>query len=225
MAIELKDVVFSYPGQPAKPVLNIPHWQVSPGEKVFLHGPSGCGKSTLLNLLNGLFSPTQGKVTVLDERLDGMSARKKDRFRAAHIGCVFQQFNLISYLDAVDNVRLASKFSRKRRGSNIENDIKSLLSSLNIGERESKVPTCQLSIGQQQRIAIARALINKPRLLIADEPTSSLDHRNRDSFMDLLMDVVDESAVTLLFVSHDMNLARHFSRIDALTDIHRGEAI
>lgn len=222
MAIDLKDVQYSYPSNPEKMVLNIPSWSVPEGEKTFLYGPSGGGKSTLLNALSGLIKTT-GKVTIFGRQLNGLSAKQRDRFRAKNIGFVFQQFNLISYLDALDNIKLASAFGSGRRGEILEEEIKNLLSELNISADEWHEPARNLSIGQQQRIAIARSLINKPQLLIADEPTSSLDHANRDIFMSLLLNIVEEHKITLLLVSHDMSLSTHFSSTVSLNEINRIE--
>ncbi|MDA1332375.1 MAG: ABC transporter ATP-binding protein [Proteobacteria bacterium] len=219
MTITLTDVQYSYPTHPDRMVLNIPSWSVSEGEKTFLYGPSGGGKSTLLNVLSGLLT-TKGRVTVLGHPLNEMSTRQRDRFRAEHIGFVFQQFNLISYLDAIDNIKLASRFGSNHLSGSLEQEIKSLLTDLNISADEWSEPARNLSIGQQQRIAIARALINKPQLLIADEPTSSLDHVNRDAFMTLLMSIAEEHKITLLFVSHDMGLSKHFGRIVPLDEIN-----
>ncbi|ROR98684.1 putative ABC transport system ATP-binding protein [Sinobacterium caligoides] len=223
MAIDLANIRFHYPDRPNHPVLNIPSWSLATGECAFIHGPSGGGKSTLLSLLSGLLMAEQGQINILGQRLDQMSSRQRDRFRANHIGYVFQQFNLIPYLDAIDNIRLASQFSQRKKGAAIDHDIKTLLATLNIAESDWHIPARNLSIGQQQRVAIARALINKPQLLIADEPTSSLDQANRDAFMTLLMSLVEEHQITLLFVSHDMSLCRYFKRVDALTEINRIE--
>ena len=220
MAIQLKDVHFAYPGTPENDVLRIKNWSVSDREQVFVHGPSGGGKSTLLNLLNGMLNATSGEVTVLGERLDKMNARQRDRFRANHIGTIFQQFNLIPYLGAVDNIQLARQFAKKNTQSALPDETKSLLSTFNIPQTDWQKPVEKLSIGQQQRIAIARAMINKPELLIADEPTSSLDRDNRDNFMSELMTLASEHNITLLFVSHDLSLANYFTRVDALTAIN-----
>ena len=227
MAIELRDLHFSYLSKPEKNtpikrVLDIDHWQIAKGEQVFVQGPSGCGKSTLLNLISGMLPiKNQGEVRVLGERLDKMSARQRDAFRANHIGYVFQQFNLIPYLNVIDNIRLAGHFSKTKKGASQQKDIQDLLSSLNVLDSEWQRPTSELSIGQQQRVAIARALINKPELLIADEPTSSLDQHNRDNFMSLLMPLVKDQQTTLLFVSHDMSLASYFPSVDALAEINQ----
>lgn len=221
MTITLNDVHFAYPEAADKNVLNISNWSVEASERVFVQGPSGCGKSTLLNILNGLLTPTSGEVTVLNERLDKMSAHKRDQFRANHIGCVFQQFNLIPYLNAIENIELASHFSKANKSRALQDEIGGLLTNLNLSTEIWQKPTSMLSIGQQQRVAIARALINKPELLIADEPTSSLDETNRDNFMSELMSIVSESKISLVFVSHDSSLSQYFQRIDALNQINK----
>lgn len=221
MAINLSNVCFSYPEQPDIPILNIPSWSLGANEDVFIHGPSGGGKSTLLGLLSGVLTTKQGSITILEQPLHKMSPRQRDKFRANHIGYVFQQFNLIPYLDAIDNIRLASYFAKSTRS--INHDIKALLTTLNFPEQDWKKPVRHLSIGQQQRIAIARALINKPAILIADEPTSSLDQANRDTFMTLLMSLVKSNNITLLFVSHDLSLAHYFSRVESLNEINQLE--
>jgi putative ABC transport system ATP-binding protein len=220
MTIELKDVVFSYPETPDKSVLNIQSWRVSSHQRVFVHGPSGGGKSTLLNVLSGIIRPVVGELMMLSQRLDQMTNRQLDRFRANHIGYIFQQFNLIPYLNAVDNIRLANQFSKTiPQAANIID----LLMTFGLDETDRDRPTEKLSIGQQQRIAIARALINKPEILIADEPTSSLDKTNRDVFMSELHAMVSETKTTLLFVSHDLSLSDSFDRVDSLADINTAE--
>lgn len=218
MTIELSNVCFAYAEDPSRNIVDIERWQVSAGEKVFVQGPSGSGKSTLLNLVSGMLRATSGEVSVLGQRLDKMTDRQRDKFRAGHIGYVFQQFNLIAYLDAVENIQLANHFSA--RGEAQRDDIKKLLSVLNITDSDWSKPVEKLSIGQQQRIAIARAMINKPEILIADEPTSSLDLDNRDNFMSELTALASEYGTTLIFVSHDVSLARFFDRTDSLSDIN-----
>ncbi len=219
MAIHLKNIHFAYPDQPDNLILNIPHWEVAQQEHVFVHGPSGGGKSTLLNLLSGMLTANGGEVSVLDQRLETMTQHQRDQFRANHIGYVFQQFNLIPYLNAVENIQLA-RFFCKREQKELVKETGVLLEKLNLSSDNWSKPTAKLSIGQQQRVAIARALINQPELLIADEPTSSLDVENRDNFMSILMSLVEEHNITLVFVSHDMAVSRYFNRIDALSDIN-----
>jgi putative ABC transport system ATP-binding protein len=223
MAINLSNLRFSYPEQSNLLVLDIPSWSLSAGEHTLVYGSSGSGKSTLLNILNGLLSVNSGHVKVLDQHLNKMTSRQRDNFRANNIGYIFQQFNLIPYLNAIDNIQLASYFSKSISKRSLDEEIKALLNTLNMPEKDWNKPVRTLSIGQQQRIAIARALINKPTLLIADEPTSSLDQENRDSFMALLMSIVEENNITLLFVSHDMSLSHYFTRVESLNDINQIE--
>jgi putative ABC transport system ATP-binding protein len=220
MVIDLSNVSFFYPDKPDLPILNIPSWSICEKEHVFLFGPSGCGKSTLLALLSGLLSASNGHINILGHSFDKMTNRQRDQFRANHIGYVSQQFNLIPYLNAVDNIRLASHFSKRKKSSLLNTEIKELLTTLNMPEHDWYKPIRHLSIGQQQRVGIARALINKPALLIADEPTSALDQTNRDAFMALLMSIVVENDITLLFVSHDMALSHYFSRVESLSHIN-----
>ncbi len=224
MLIKMSNVSFSYPAHANNTVLNIPSWEIESGTQTFLHGPSGSGKSTLLGLLSGLLVPTKGEISVLDQRLDKMTSRKRDRFRANHIGYVFQQFNLIHYLNTYDNIALASQFSKQKITDSFQQDLKHLLNSLNMDEGDCLRPVQTLSIGQQQRIAIARALINKPQLLIADEPTSSLDSANRDAFIKLLMPMVKDNNICLLFVSHDLTLSSYFNRVESLNTINQTKA-
>lgn len=218
MAVKLNGIQFSYEDDRRQQLLDIGHWAVERGERVLIHGPSGSGKTTLLNILSGLMKCTSGEVSVLNQRLDLMSGKQRDQFRADNIGCVFQRFNLIPYLNAIDNIGLARTFSA---GGNAQwqDEASALLSALMIEQSDWAKPTSNLSMGQQQRVAIARALINSPALLIADEPTSSLDSENRDNFLALLMELIGKRDMTLVFVSHDMALAEHFTRLEALSDI------
>lgn len=218
MAVELNGIQFSYGDDRRKQLLDIEHWTVKRGERVLIHGPSGAGKTTLLNIVSGLLTCPNGEVSVLNQRLDLMPARQRDQFRADNIGCVFQRFNLIPYLNSIDNIGLASTFSAGGRPQWRE-EATSLLSSLMVDQDDWGRPTSELSMGQQQRVAIARALINSPDLLIADEPTSSLDSENRDNFLALLMELISKRDMTLIFVSHDMALAEHFTRLEALSNI------
>lgn len=220
-AIALQDVRFSYPAQPERCVIDIPAWQVALRERVFVHGPSGTGKSTLLKLLSGLLRVQQGTLLVLGESLHTLGERQRDRYRANHIGNIAQSFNLIPYLSAFDNVRLVTHFGQRQRGGGLSEEISELLEGLGLSPEQSRLPAAQLSIGQLQRVAIARALINRPGLLIADEPTSALDADNRDGFIELLLEHVQEHAAALVFVSHDITLSRHFDRTEALADINR----
>jgi putative ABC transport system ATP-binding protein len=221
MMIELDGVSVTQPSAPDLSILEIDNWSVADRQTVFVHGPSGSGKSTLLNLVSGLLECREGDVSVLGERLDQMSRRRRDRFRANHIGYVFQRFNLVHYLNAIENIELARSFSERGDRRTGADAIRPLLESLNVASREWHKPISQLSMGQQQRVAIARALVNRPELLVADEPTSSLDQDNRDTFLSVLMSIIEEHKMTLLFVSHDMGLAQHFTQVQALSEINR----
>lgn len=217
MSVVLQDLIFSYHDHDI--LLNIPRWEVAAGEKVFLQGESGSGKSTLLNLIAGILPATSGQITLLDERVDQLNQRQRDRFRAGNIGYIFQQFNLIPYLNAVDNILLANEFSKKVKRNGIAR-AQELLEQLQLPDSVWRLPGQSLSIGQQQRVAIARALFNSPRLIIADEPTSALDQKNRTAFMATLMDLCDAYQSTLIFVSHDPTLACDFDRTDVLANIN-----
>lgn len=225
-AISIENLQFGWSAD--QPLLDIPSLRVSNGESVFLQGPSGCGKSTLLNLIGGVLQPQQGKVEVLGQDLASLSQSRRDAFRADHLGVVFQMFNLLPYMNVLDNVILPCRFSQSRMKKAITRDgsAKSaalrLLNDLELADKSilSRSVT-ELSIGQQQRVAVARALIGAPELLIADEPTSALDSANRQRFIDLLLAECAEEQVTVLFVSHDATLKDHFDRTENLSQINR----
>jgi putative ABC transport system ATP-binding protein len=222
MAVELNNIRFHYASNPGKTVLNIPSWSVQNNDRILVTGPSGCGKSTLLSILCGLEHPNEGSVTLFGERIDKMNARQRDRFRANHIGYIFQKLNLIPYLNAIDNIMLATRFCESNKVTSYQ-EVMAMLDSLNLSAQDWNKPIRLLSVGQQQRVAIARALINKPKLLIADEPTSSLDLSNRDAFMTLLMSMIEMTDMTLLFVSHDVSLSGYFNHTQQLKQINHIE--
>jgi putative ABC transport system ATP-binding protein len=205
-AINLTDLNFSW-NKNSSFCLSIADWQVSCGQKVFLYGQSGSGKSTLLNLLSGVVADYNGELRVLQQDLKTLSGAKRDTFRAQNIGIIFQQFNLLPYLNGLQNIQLAQYFASRSSSQN-----KQLLGQITEKLQLTKVLLNQsagtMSVGQQQRIAVARALINQPKLIIADEPTSALDSELRDQFIELLLSVASES--TVIFVSHDKSLATHF---------------
>ena len=216
-AIDLQQLRYAWPGQPA--LIAIPQLQIACGERVFLHGPSGSGKSTLLGLLGGVLQAQHGSVSILGSNLTSMAAAQRDRYRAAHVGFIFQQFNLLPYLPVIDNVLLPLRFSSERRQragrseSALIAEARRLLSELGlpdsaVGQRSVNA----LSHGQQQRVAAARALIGRPGLLIADEPTSALDADAREAFLQLLMSESQAVGATLVFVSHDRALGSLFDR-------------
>jgi putative ABC transport system ATP-binding protein len=226
-AIALDQVRYEW--TPGTPVLDVPTLVVNRGERVFLRGPSGSGKSTLLGVIAGVLRPQSGSVRVLGRELSTLRGAGRDAFRAAHIGFIFQSFNLIPYLSLVENVALPARFSPERRaraGSDLAGEARRLLGALGLADPALLArPVTQLSIGQQQRVAAARALLGRPDLLIADEPTSSLDADARESFLDLLMSECAAEGATLLFVSHDVSLGRLFDRVLALGDLNRATAV
>jgi putative ABC transport system ATP-binding protein len=203
---------------------------VGRGERLFIEGPSGSGKSTLLGLLAGVTVAQAGSVQVLGQALEGLSGAARDRFRADHIGYIFQQFNLIPYLGIVDNVLLPCRFSALRReralarSPDLRTEAKRLLGHLDLADRELlREPVTSLSVGQQQRVAAARALMGAPELVIADEPTSSLDADRRRTFVQLLFDECAMSGATLVFVSHDASLEPLFDRTLKLVQANRAD--
>jgi putative ABC transport system ATP-binding protein len=222
-AIELDDVEFSWPS--GARVLEVRQFRVEPRERVFLHGPSGSGKSTLLGIVAGILKPQAGQVQVLNASLTSLTAAQRDRFRGEQIGFIFQMFNLIPYLTVTENVLLPLGFSngRARRLASADAGAEAarLLQALGLSDPGIlKRRVTDLSVGQQQRVAAARALLGRPPIVIADEPTSSLDADVRADFLRLLMNECTSHGTTLLFVSHDMALAGMFDRTVRIRDIN-----
>jgi putative ABC transport system ATP-binding protein len=220
-AIEIRNVAFSY--RVGKEILRIPSFQVERGERVFLFGASGSGKTTLLGLVAGVLQGHRGELRVLDQDLGKLSNHRRDAFRGAHIGYIFQLFNLISYLNVIDNIILPCRFSRERSrrlgGSDLAKAAEKIASQLGV-EAFLHEDVTRLSVGQQQRVAAARALLGDPELVIADEPTSALDYDQRERFLQLLFGRCHEAGSTLIFVSHDRTLAPLFDRTVSLGDIN-----
>lgn len=184
---------------------------VDPGERVLITGPSGCGKSTLLNILAGLLHVDNGMVAVAGVRVDKLSTAESDIFRGRYIGLIFQSFHLLNSFSVLDNVLIGARFGRKYQGKIALSKAEELLNQVGLSSRKNHL-TARLSIGEQQRVAIARALINDPPLLIADEPTASLDAKNSAVILELLFRLASEHQATLLMVSHDRAIADHFDR-------------
>ena len=227
-AITLDQVVFRWPGQ-GESCLEIPELSVARAERVFLYGPSGSGKSTLLGILGGVNVPQSGRVTVLGQDMRQIGARARDRLRATHIGFLFQQFNLLPWLSAIENVLLPATFSVERMARAtterpLREEAARLLTQLDLASTHWGKPSGELSMGQQQRVAAARALIGRPEILIADEPTSSLDAARQLAFVDLLLRECCAAQSSLIFVSHDDRLAGHFDRHLSLSQINRAAA-
>lgn len=227
--LKIAQLHFRWPsGQ--RDVLIIPDMEINQGERVFLKGESGSGKTTLLSLIGGINLPDQGQIEILGSSLTELKQAKRDRFRADHIGFIFQLFNLIPYLSVIENITLACKFSSTRtqralaNSKSLEDEAKRLLAHLQLDDPELlKKKVSELSVGQQQRVAAARALIGSPELIIADEPTSALDADTREHFIDLLLKECEQSGSTVLFVSHDSALEQAFDRTINLRELNRAD--
>jgi putative ABC transport system ATP-binding protein len=221
-AVACRDLRFAYGHGPD--VLDIPALDVAREETVFLYGPSGSGKTTLLGVMAGVLRPTAGAMQVLGTDLAALSAGGRDAFRAEHIGYVFQQFNLIPYLSVLENITLPCRVNRARLArlgtTPLERAAAEIAAELQI-EAFLQRPVTDLSVGQQQRVAAARALIGHPELVIADEPTSALDTDRREAFLRLLFASCARAKATLVFVSHDLTLQPLFSRTLDLTALNR----
>ncbi|MFO1352638.1 MAG: ATP-binding cassette domain-containing protein [Gammaproteobacteria bacterium] len=205
--------------------MEIPQFVVQSTEKVFIKGPSGSGKTTLLGLLGGVLDAQGGEVRVLGQALADLRGGARDAFRVDHIGFIFQLFNLLPYLSVVDNVLLPCRFSARRknralqRSATLMDEARRLLADLGLAGAVLSAPVTALSVGQQQRVAVARALIGSPEIVIADEPTSALDADTREAFIRLLFQECREAGSALIFVSHDGALAPYFDRALAMADI------
>jgi len=230
-ALCIERVEFRWPGK-HRFQLSIESFDVKQDERVLILGPSGAGKSTLLSLICGIATPQAGAITVLGQNLAAMSPAGRDRFRAEHIGVIFQMFNLLPYASALDNVLVPLSFAplrRRRVNANCpeKEEAARLLVALGLDERQiSTGRAAELSVGQQQRVAAARALVGAPELIVADEPTSALDTATQDAFLELLFGQAKEARTALLMVSHDERLSGHFDRTAQLSDIatvRRGE--
>lgn len=210
--------------------LAIDAFALAKAERVFLRGPSGSGKSTLLSLIGGVVAPRAGELRVAGTALASLGAAARDRFRADHIGFIFQLFNLLPYLSARDNILLACRFSAQRRarlraaGTTPADELARLAQHLDLAPAVLARPAAALSVGQQQRVAAARALLGRPGLIVADEPTSALDADRQQAFLDLLLRECTAAGAALLFVSHDARLACHFDRVVDLAELNRADA-
>ena len=223
-AIKLNDIFFSWGTHANSFNLKLDEFELERGESVLLTGPSGSGKSTLLGLICGTLVPNSGSVSILGQSLGDLSGSARDRFRADHIGIIFQMFNLLPYLSVLDNVLMPLQFSKRRKlqtgdtDQTRKNDAKRILSELGLGQMDQQ-KSVNLSVGQQQRVAAARAFIGAPEIIIADEPTSSLDEGRQAIFMDMLFAQKAKSKASLLMVSHDLRLSDRFDRVVNLKDI------
>ena len=225
LAVQIDATAFAY--DRAAPVIDIDHVAVAHGERLFLRGASGSGKSTLLALIAGILAPDKGRISVLGQDMTALGASRRDAFRAARLGVIFQMFNLLPYLPVGANITLPCHFSAGRAGQaeaagGAEAEARRLLKRLGLDPAEVWTKrSSDLSVGQQQRVAAARALIGRPGLILADEPTSALDADSRDAFITLLKDECAQSGAALIFVSHDAALADHFDRALDLSELNR----
>lgn len=208
---------FVQPDGKRVPILDIDSFSMKEGEQVVLIGPSGCGKTTLLHTIAGITNPDSGKVFVDDVEITRYSEAARDRIRADKMGYVFQTFNLLPGFSALENVILGMTFARKKLS---QSRAKMLLEKIGLGHRLNNKPH-QLSVGEQQRVAIARSLANQPRLLLADEPTANVDPKNQKHIVDLITQSCRDENIALLMVTHAMEVADQFERVDRLDEINK----
>ena len=219
LIVDIKDLAFQWK---AKSIftLSVPSFEVKNGKTIFLYGASGSGKSTLLSLITGMNSPQAGNIWIDNQNITQLTSRAKDRFRANKLGIIFQQLNLIPFTTPYSNIELALAFADHNQCPKAEwkNHILEITDNLDLEPSlVLKARASELSIGQQQRVAVARALINKPKLIIADEPTSALDENSQSLFLDLLFSQVNKIKASLIMVSHDKRLS---SKFDESIDLH-----
>ena len=217
--LELKNIRKSYrqPDGLVVPILDIAQFSIATGEQAVLIGDSGCGKTTLLHVIAGIIRPDSGTIRINGVDVARYSEAGRDVIRANNIGYVFQTFNLLPAFSALENVKLGMSFARKP----VESDrAAKLLNRVGLGHRLHNKPRA-LSVGEQQRVAVARALSNKPALILADEPTANVDPRNQQQIIDLIRDTCREENISLLMVTHSMDVARQFERVDKLPEINR----
>ena len=221
--VRMSRVDFAWTGRGAFS-LAVDGFALAARERILLIGPSGSGKSTFLSLLCGIIAPQAGRIDILGTDITALSASARDAFRAEHFGIIFQMFNLLPYGSVIDNVLLPLSFARQRRrrataNGSAEAEAARLLGRLGLDASFARKSAANLSVGQQQRVAAARALIGAPELIVADEPTSALDRDRQDAFLDLLFTEAQAAGTTLIMVSHDMSLAPRFDRVLRLDEI------
>ena len=218
--IKLNDIRFRWPGCPPFSI-TVDELSVRKGEKVLLLGESGSGKSTLLSLICATLLADSGTVVIGGTEIKTLSGWARDRFRAEQIGVIFQQFNLLPFGSVLDNILLPLRFApiRRRNCNDAPRKVVELCKALGLPDNVETTKAANLSVGQQQRVAVARALIGQPPILIADEPTSSLDEANQDNFLEVLFEQVRAYNSTLLMVSHNPRLSEGFDRVLHMSEI------
>lgn len=220
--IQIENLKFKYSNS-SQVTLNISSLKISKGEKLFLYGPSGSGKTTLLEILSGVLAPDHGMVKISGSDIAQLTAQQRDQFRSDKMGYIFQSFNLIPYLSVLENITLPLYLSAlKRKNIPVDSELSEVQKITNILSIEHLLDknVTQLSTGQQQRVAAARAILGHPEILLADEPSSALDHEQRENFLKLLFHLCQKSNITLLFVSHDRTLEYLFDRALSLPSIN-----
>ncbi|HEX6963911.1 MAG TPA: ABC transporter ATP-binding protein [Lacipirellula sp.] len=218
----LEDVRKSYlePNGEVLPILDIPRFEIGQGEQVVLRGRSGCGKTTLLNCIAGLTTVDGGRIEVNGRDVVNLPEATRDRFRASYIGFVFQTFNLLPAFSALENVMLGMTFTG---GKPDEARARDLLQQVGLGHRLTHKPRA-LSVGEQQRVAVARALANRPVLLLADEPTANVDPAHQQQVIDLLRSACERENIAMLLVTHSPEVSRQFERVEQLEEVNRAAA-
>ena len=216
--LQLRNVKKSYvePDGGVLPILDISKFEVADGEQMVLVGRSGCGKTTLLHTIAGITRADSGEIVIDGLDIARLSEAGVDRVRAAKIGYVFQTFNLLPGFTAIENVMLGMTFARGRKDLG---RARHLLERVGLSHRATHKPAA-LSVGEQQRVAVARALANRPSLLLADEPTANIDPRNQQKIVDLIRETSREEGVSLIIVTHSQEVARQFERVDRLEEMN-----
>lgn len=221
MSLSIRNLKKSYvePGGRRLPILNVEAFDIADAEQVVLVGSSGGGKTTLLNVIAGITTTEYGTVVIDGTDVTRLPEAARDRFRALKIGYVFQTFNLLSAFTALENVLLGMSFSGRRAN---RSHAEELLERVGLSHRLNHRPT-KLSVGEQQRVAVARALANQPSLLLADEPTANVDTANQDNILKLIRDACTENGVSLMMVTHSQDVASQFDRVEKLSDFNEPE--
>ena len=199
------------------PILDIERFHVGQAEQMVLVGPSGCGKTTLLHIIAGISRSDAGSIRIDNVEVSELSEAGRDRYRAIKLGYVFQTFNLLPAFTALENVLLGMTFARSKKDAHRAHQ---LLDRVGLSSRASHKPAA-MSVGEQQRVAVARALANRPRLLLADEPTANVDPANQQIIIDLIRETCREEEITLMLVTHSTEVASQFERVDRLEDVNR----
>ena len=217
--ISIKNLEYKV-GQNINFSLNIKEFKLNKSDSILIYGESGLGKSTFLNLLSGTISPQKGNIDILGENISNTSSSIKDRIRGDHFGIVFQTFNLLPYVSVKNNILLGKAYSNIKQSKSNNDEIKELMDKLSLNYKDLiNRKAYELSIGQQQRVAVARALIGKPEIILADEPTSALDKSNQNEFINLLFKSLDDNEQGLIMVSHDHKLSNKFKTVKNITEI------